>query len=183
MTQTELLYSFYGAATTTTPTAGAVSMTATYPAIVIPAGIFANVGNRTTSLRLKLGGTIIATATVPTFQFGLAMTTATPPTFATTFNLGATTATAPSTTAGSQFFIEADIGIRTLSIGTASTVVTALEVRSPAFTYPYAGGAVVTTYANYETDLQYFLWPYLTLGAATAGNTVTVNYCKLYGEN
>jgi hypothetical protein len=27
------------------------------------------------------------------------------------------------------------------------------------------------------------LWPGLTLGAATAGNTVTVQYMKLYGEN
>jgi hypothetical protein len=28
-----------------------------------------------------------------------------------------------------------------------------------------------------------YLWPYITLGAATAGNTVTPQWGKLYGEN
>ena len=37
--------------------------------------------------------------------------------------------------------------------------------------------------ATIDVDQQIFLWPYLTLGAATAGNTVTMQMAKLYGEN
>ena len=40
-----------------------------------------------------------------------------------------------------------------------------------------------TTMTVWQSDQEYYLWPYLTLGAATASNTVTVQYVKLYGEN
>src|SRR5438128_2588552 len=82
MTQTELLHSFYGAATVSVPSASAVTITAGTPEIVVPAGYMSALGKRSSSLKLKLGGYMTATATVPTFAFGIARTAfATPPAF------------------------------------------------------------------------------------------------------
>jgi hypothetical protein len=186
MTQSELLYAFHGAATLSVVSASAVTITAGTPEMLIPGSYMSKLGKLSSSLRLKMSGTLIVTAAVPTFSFGLEITSAVPGAFVAPSGgniLCATTATAPTATAGSTFFIDADIGLRTLSVGAASTVEASMEVRSPSFTYPYAGGGVVTTNTAWESDLQYFLWPYLTLGAATAGNTVQVNSIKLYGEN
>jgi hypothetical protein len=84
--------------------------------------------------------------------------------------------------------MELEIGLRTLTPGAASTVVSTGWIESPAgfsspfrFTIPTTG--TVTGYTAWEADLQYFLWPYLQLSAATAGNTMTTEYAKLYGEN
>ena len=41
---------------------------------------------------------------------------------------------------------------------------------SAGWSFPASG--VAPTFSTWEMDLSYFLWPYLTLGAATAGNTV-----------
>lgn len=183
----EELYSCYQAATTTTPTAAAVSVTAGYPAIVVPGSYMTKLGDQASSLRLKFGGQMTATATVPTWIFGVAFTSAVPAAFSAATPLAATGTFTPTAGTAGYFDAEIDIGLRTLGLGAASTIVTTGKVTGALFPSPFfqtiPATNVAPTVATWESDLQYFLWPYLTLSAATAGNTVSLHYCKLYGEN
>lgn len=182
---TELLFATYSAATVSTPTAGAATITAGWPAIILQAGYMSNVGDWTSSLKWKMGGFMTATATVPTWSFGLAISTSN--TFSAATPL-ATATLASTPTAGSwSWKMEAEIGLRTLGgPGTTSTLVCHAAVDGGAFsanlqTSPAgSGNALITTY---DKNINYWLWPYLTLSAATAANTVTAQYGKLYGEN
>ena len=183
----EELYSSYAAATTTTPTAGAVSIIAGMPPIVVPGNYMTKLGASSSSLRLRFMGQMTATATVPTWLFGVAFTSVTPPAFVATATLGVTGTFTPTAGTGAYFACELDIGLRTLALGAASTIVTVGKVEGALFPSPFWQSLPATntapTIATWESDLQYFLWPYLTLGAATAGNTVSLHMCKLYGEN
>lgn len=196
-TNTELLYAFFGAATVTTPTTTpGSSMTLTYPPIIIPGGFFHNTGSQSNSLKLEIGGTATATTAFPTWQFFLYTTPLVAnPAFATTSTLGSTTTFTPgqaATTVAWDAIIT--IGLRTLALGTNSTLVTFGRFISNAFlpvaytvtatnTVLMPGPAGTSTFATYDTSQSYTLWPALSLGAATAGNTVITNYAKLYGEN
>ena len=40
-----------------------------------------------------------------------------------------------------------------------------------------------TNGTGFDVQQPLYLWPYITLGAATAGNTVTPQIGNLYGEN
>jgi len=180
----EVLFSTYQAATISVPTAAPVTITAGWPAIIIPAGYFSDTGDWSSSLRFRMGGFVTATAPVPTFSWGLAVSTLNA--FATTSIL-ATASGAVTPTAGSwSWKMEAEIGLRTLGAsGANSTLVTHGEVSSPGFAAnaQLAPAGSGNTFATYDKALSYWLWPYLTLSAATALNTVTAQYGKLYGEN
>lgn len=186
----ELLYSRAGVATTTTPTAGPVSLIGSYPPITIPGSYMRKLGADCSSLKLKLSGQATATATVPTWLFGLAISSAQPPAFPslTAANtLAATAAVTPTAATGVWTFFDIDIALSAMAPGAASTVETtgiveASNLPSP-FMTPIPANNVSSANANWENDLQYFLWPYVTLGAATAGNTFTTRSVKLYGEN
>jgi hypothetical protein len=193
---TELLYSYAQAATTTTPTAGAVSMIATWPSMEVPPGYFVKQGKQTSAVKLLLRGTITTTATIPSWLFGVAWTQSMPATFSATNAIAATTTRTPGAAqAGAWFELELDISLRTLALAAASTLIGAGSIRSegllPAafstsqvdeWSLPATGGTGVTG-ASIDVDQPVFLWPYVTLGAATAGNTVTSQLGKLYGEN
>jgi len=186
----ELLFATYQAATISSVSASAVTITAAWPGIVIPAGYMSDAnGDWCSSLRLKMGGFLTATATVPTWSFGLAITTAN--TFSAASPLATATNTVTPAAGSGSFTLEAEIGLRTLVIGAASTIVCHGEARSNLFTASGTaqsiqlapGGSGNASFTTYDKQLAYYLWPYLTLGAATAGNTVTAQYGKLYGEN
>jgi len=197
-TTDELLYAFFGAATVSVPTTTpGATITAGYPPIEIPPKTFVNVGERSSSLRLEIGGLATATAVIPTWQFFLytAIATTTAPAFATTLTLGSTATFTPGTAETNDVWnATIHIGLRTLALGAASTIVAVGAFQSDVFqsatlgiqTTTYVsmpGPGAYTPFATYDTTQAYFLWPALSLGAATAGNTVTVEYCKLYGEN
>jgi hypothetical protein len=186
---TELLHSFYGAATTSVPAAAAATITAGIPEVIVPASYMTGLGKKSSSLCLKFGGYMTATATVPTFAFGLAFTAfATPPAFSAATPLATLSNTITPTAATGSFKAEMNIGLRSMGLGQASTIWAEGQVwASPALTTSVwwlnplgAGGTTVTTW---QTDQEYYLWPYLTLSAATASNTVTVQWIKLFGEN
>jgi hypothetical protein len=185
MTQTELLYASYVVATTSVPTAAAVTITAGMPTINVPAGFMSGGGKRTPSLRLRMEGYLTATATVPTWSFGLSAGTTT--SFSATGPLATPTAAVAPTAGSGSFTLDADIGLRTLGVGAASTIWCSGVVTSNLFAAAplkfNPGGSGGTSYTTWQDDVEYFLWPYLTLSAATALNTVTVQYAKLYGEN
>lgn len=198
-TNNELLYASFGAGTASTPTASpGSSMINGYPAIIIPGGFMSRTGTLSSSLLFECGGLLIATATVPTWQVFFYLTSATPAAWGSTVTLGSSATWTPTATTGCWFTMRVHIGLRTLGTVAAggntatSTVVCIGEMRyelaaastatvntipvSPATTYSPALTA-------WEPDLQYFLWPSLSLGAGTAGNTITMEYAKLYGEN
>jgi hypothetical protein len=186
----ELLYSRAGAAITTTPTAGAVSCIGSYPPIVVPANYMTKLGGKCSALKFRAYGQLTATATVPTFLFGLAISSAQPPAFPslTAANtLGATSTLTPTVVTGAWVQWDVDIVLSAIAPGAASTVETTGTLSCPNFPSPFQASIpasnVSSSNANWESDLQYFIWPYLTLGAATAGNTFTMRMCKLYGEN
>jgi hypothetical protein len=189
---TELLYAYATPATISVVSASAVTITAGWPAIRIPAGFFANVGDWSSSLKWKMGGFVTTTATVPTFAWGLAVTvSATPPAFSAATPLGITSAVIPSATGvtGASWFMECDITLKTLTGAASSVLVTMGEVRMPGIVAaPFLGAtipaaAAANTMSTYDVSQMYFLWPYLTMGAATAGNQVTAQYGKLYGDS
>ena len=196
-TMFESLYSYAQAATTTTPTAGAVTITGGYPSIEIPGNFFVKTGKYSSTTRLKLRGQLTTTATIPTWLFGLAWTQGMPATFATANVLAATAAFTPGVAAtGAWFDLEADITLRTLGLGAASVLLTAGYLACPgafpAATYTPAAGPIQTlpatnvsgaSTASIDCDQPLFIWPYLTLGAATAGNTVSLQKVKMWGEN
>jgi hypothetical protein len=188
-TQAELLHAFFGAATTSVPSASAVTITAGMPEIVVPANFMTTVGKRSSALLLEYGGYMTATATVPTFAFGLAFTAfATPPAFSAATPLATLSNTVTPSAASGSIRGQFHIGLRTLGAGNTSTVWASGDVQAaPALTASSwwlnplgAGGTTVTTW---QSDQEYYLWPYLTLGAATASNTVTLQYVKLWGLN
>jgi hypothetical protein len=47
--------------------------------------------------------------------------------------------------------------------------------------FPSANGS--KTLATVDPMQPLYLWPYITLGAATAGNTVTLDWGKLWGDS
>jgi hypothetical protein len=171
------------------PTASAVTITAGIPEVIVPASYMTGLGKKSSSLCLKFGGYMTATATVPTFAFGLAYTAfATPPAFSAATPLATLSNTITPTAATGSFEAEMNIGLRSMGLGNASTLWCSGHVwASPALTTSVwwlnplgAGGTTVTTW---QTDQEYYLWPYLTLSTNAASNTVTVQYIKLYGEN
>jgi hypothetical protein len=195
-TTNELLYAYYGAGTVSVPTTTpGSSMILGYPPIIVPGGYMSNNGEHASSLRLIGGGLLIATATVPTFQFNLYATTIQPAAWAATTLIGQTAAlTAPTVTTGCTFSMEWNIGLRTLALGAASTVTCFGNVQiweaqgtstagSIYATIPAAAATYAPTCTSWAVDQQTYLWPTLSLGAATAGNTTTMEWLKLYGEN
>jgi hypothetical protein len=183
----EVLFSTFKAATISVVSASAVTITAGWPGILIPPGQMGNAdGDWVSTLRFKMGGFMTATATVPTWSLGLAIAAASSSAFSAATPL-ATATNAVTPTAGSgSWDMECEIGLRALLVGGASTLVCHGKVTGNLFgtnmqLAPAAtGNAPFTTY---DKSLGYYLWPYITLGAATAGNQVTAQYGKLYGEN
>jgi hypothetical protein len=196
-TTNELLYASYIAGTVTTPTTTpGSSMTLGYPEVIVPGGYMNSTGMHSSSLRLIGGGIFIATSVVPTFQFNLYGTTAQPAAWAATNLIGQTgIQTAPAATTGCPFEMEWNIGLRTLGLGAASTVTCwghvrllyagagTVESTNYTLSIPAPSATYTPTYTAWPSDQQVYLWPTLSLGAATAGNTCTMEWMKLYGEN
>ena len=196
----ELLYSYFGAGTVSVPTTTpGSSMTLGYPACVVPGGYMKNVGNWSSSLKLEGGGILIATATVPTFQFSLwASTTSTYSATGTLVGQTAVNAALTATT-GCHFSMEWNIGLRTAGVVSGASDSTStvtcygkvIIIEASALTgttdyiipIPAAASTYTPTCTTWPASEPVYLWPTLSLGAATAGNTTTLEWMKLYGES
>lgn len=193
----EEIFSCAQAATTTTPTAGAVITTTGYPTIEIPAGYFNKLGKAASSVKLWMRGQMTTTATIPTWLWGVAFTQAVPGAFVVTNGVATAARTPGTATTGAWWHLDCDITVRAIAAGssTSTTLVLAGTVSSEGL-LPAAFSTTITSEwsmpatnvsgassAAIDVDQPIFLWPYITLGAATAGNTVTTQMAKLYGEN
>jgi hypothetical protein len=191
----EELYSFRGAATTTSPSTSATSIIQGYPQITIPAGYFSKAGRAASSCKLWMRGNMTSTATLPTWKFGVGLTQAIPAAFGNTINVETPARTPGAAQTGPWWHIDVDFMLDTLALGAASKLFVAGTISSeglmpsafssstgPEWSFPAANTSAVTG-ASIDVDQPIFLWPYVTLGTATAGNTVTTQMAKLYGEN
>jgi hypothetical protein len=193
MTQGELLYSVDAAGTVTANQTAAQPFTVGYPPVVIPGGFFANATEayRQSSLRLECGGLLIATATVPTFTVSLG--SATSDGFSSSNALVTSGTFTPVASTGVWFEMNVHLAVRTLPIQTISGVTNAtvsahgwfdvLYLSSPVRYSLPAPAASYSPAGTIDTSIQQYLYPTLTLGTATSGNTLTLEYLKLYGEN
>jgi len=202
MTQGELLYSVSQASTpVTTPTVSpGASMIPGLPPVTVPAGYMASSsGTRASALVLKIWGLVTVTATVPTWGFSLSYTSAVPAVWAGTPLLATASSTFTPVAGTAPFFMEFDISYRTPN--PAGSPATGVVVAFGQWTCPlFPQGAQVAagvsagtiwsppagTLGNataWDPNVQYFLWPTLFCGAATANNFVTTEIVKLYGEN
>lgn len=188
----ELLYAACPAGTVSVVSASAVTITAGYPAIEVPPGYFDKTGGPwTSSLKFLMGGLLIATATVPTFNFGLyaGVQSTSAPAFATTNTIVTTGTFTPTATTGCMCEMVVEILVRSIGLGIVSTLVgwgklTGSAVNTAGYTSLPANAATYSPTATaIDVTQGLVLWPGLTLGAATAGNTFTAEYVKLYGEN
>ena len=130
----------------------------------------------------------LGTTGAPTFTWSIRLLTST------TWSaggilLGATAAlTAGTTQTLAPWTLEADITLRTLSIGAASTVATIGEVRGPlALASPFAGtiptNNTAFTVATLDNSLTYYLFLSAACGTSSASNLIQLEMLKVYGEN
>jgi hypothetical protein len=135
------------------------------------------------------------TATIPTWKFGVGVTQALPATFGNTILMETPARTPGAAQTGAWWHLDIDIMLDTLALAATSKLFIAGTISSDGlqpsafstsagseWSFPAAGTSAVTA-ASIDVDQPIFLWPYLTLGTATAGNTVTTQMVKLHGEN
>jgi hypothetical protein len=159
----------------------------TYPPVMIRQGFFLNAQATGKSLRVK-AVMRLGTTGAPTFTWSMRLLTTTTWSAAGIL-LGATAAlTAGTTQTLAPAFLDAEVGLRTLGIGAASTVVTTGEVRGPlALASPFAGtipannvSPAVSTVDNSQT---YFLFISVACGTNNALNLIQMEQLKVYGDN
>ena len=186
-TQAELLYANANASTNLATFTTEDNLQKTYPPVMIPAGFFFNQSATGKSLRIKACGQL-GTTSAPTFQWTIRLLTST------TWSaggivLGATAAlTAGTTQTLAPWFLDAEVSLRTLSIGGASTVVTMGEVRGPlALATPFAGtipaNNTTPALATLDNSTTYYLFISLACGTSNAANLANMQMLKVYGEN
>lgn len=186
-TQDEVIYNNVGVGTQLNTFTSEDNLQKTYPPVIIPAGFFLNPGAVGKSLKVKAWGQL-GTTSAPTFTWSLRLLTST------TWSaggllLGSTASlTAGTTQTLAPWTLEADISLKTLSIGGASTVQTQGEVRGPlAFASPFGGtipaNNTALTVATLDNSVTYYLFLSAACGTSNAANLIQLTQLKVYGEN
>lgn len=185
-TNAEVLYSYTGTGTQLATFTTEDNLQKTYPPVIIPAGFFLNPSQTFKTLKVQARGKLGTTAT-PTFTFTIRLLTST------TWSagglvLGASNAiTGGSAVTLSPWKLEADIMLKTLSIGGASTVSTFGEIAAlPSLplggTIP-AGNTATNVITTFDNSTTYYLFISLTCGTSNAANLAQMEMLKVYGEN
>jgi hypothetical protein len=188
MTQAEVKYAYYNVGTQLNTFTAEASLQGTYPLCVIPQKYFNVTGELSKSLKIKAGGRL-GTTGAPTFTWSVRAIPTANSWSAGGILLGATAAlTAGTTQTLAPWFLEADVGLRTLAPGAASTLVAAGEVRSPlGLASPFAGTIPANntslTTATYDDSLWYSIWLSAACGTSNVANLIQLEYLKVYCEN
>lgn len=186
-TQDEVLYNNVGVATQLNTFTAESNLQATYPPVIIPAGFFLNPSSIGKALKVKAWGQL-GTTGAPTFTWSLRLLTST------TWSaggllLGSTAALTGGTTQTlAPWTLEADISLKALSIGGASTIQTQGEVRSPlGLASPFSGtipnNNTAITLATFDNSVTYYLFLSIACGTSAAANLAQLTQLKVYGEN
>lgn len=186
-TNTEVLYNNVGVATQLNTFTTEDNLQKTYPPVMIPAGFFLNPTAVGKNISIKAWGQLGSTG-APTFTWSIRLLTST------TWSaggllLGSSAAlTAGTTQTLAPFTLEAEISLKTLSIGGASTVQVMGELRGPlAFASPF-GGTIPTnntaiTLATLDNSTTYFLFLSVACGTSNSLNLIQLTQLKVRGEN
>lgn len=188
-TNTEVLYSSIATGTALASFTTEDSLQKTLPPVIIPAGFFYNLASTGKSLKIKAWGRFGAAATLPTYNWSIRLLTST------TWSAGGIllgTSNAPVTVASTlaPWTLEAEITMRTLSVGGASTVACMGEVRSAkgmaspfAATIPDNNTAFTVTTVDNSTTYYLFISASNTGGTSQATNLIQMEMLKVYGDN
>jgi len=186
-TPQECLYSYANASTNLATFTTEDNLQKTYPPAIIPAGYWLNAGATGRSLRIRAAGQL-GTTGAPTFLWTLRLLTSTTWS-AGGVSLGATAALSAGTAQTlAPWFLDAEITLRTLGIGGASTVVTMGEVRGPlALASPFSGtipaNNTAVTATTVDNSVQYYFFISATCGTSNASNLINMQQLQVYGEN
>lgn len=186
-TNKEVLYNNVGVATQLNTFTTEDNLQKTYPPVIIPAGFFLNPAATGKNIQIKAWGQL-GTTSAPTFTWSIRLLTST------TWSaggllLGSTAAlTAGTTQTLAPFTLEAELSLKTLSIGGASTVQLMGEVRGPlAFASPFGGtipaNNTAITLATLDNSTTYFLFLSVACGTSNAANLIQLTQLKVSGEN
>lgn len=186
-TQSELLFAYHNASTNLATFTTEDSLQKTYPPVIIPAGFFFNAASTGKSLRVRAAGQL-GTTSAPTFTWTVRLLTST-----TWSAAGIVLGTSAALTAGTTqtlapWFMDLEIGMRTLSVGGASTVVTMGEIRSPlGLATPFAGtipaNNTAVSVATVDNSTTYYLFLSCACGTSNAANLINLQQLKVFGEN
>jgi hypothetical protein len=188
-TQSEVLYASTATGTALSSFTTEDSLQKTLPPVIIPAGFFYNTSATGKSLKIKAWGRFGAAATLPTYNWTIRLLTST------TWSAGGITlgvTNAPVTVASTlaPWTLEAEITMRSVGVGGASTLLCMGEVRSAkgmatpfAATIPDNNTAI--TYATVDNSVTYYLFLSAsnTGGTSQATNLIQLESLKVYGEN
>lgn len=159
----------------------------TYPPVVLRAGFILNLQDTGKSLRVKAVGRLGTTGT-PTFTLSARLLTST------TWSaggilLGSTAAlTAGTGVTLAPFFVDLEIGLKSLGIGATSTLRTMGEVRSPlGLASPFSGTIPASNVSpdatTFDNSLQYYFFLSAACSASAAANLIQLETLKVYGDN
>lgn len=185
---TELLYAYYGASTNLATFTTEDNLMKTYPACLIPAGYFSNVGAWSSSLELVASGQVGTTGT-PTFTFSVRLISGANPAWsAGGVLLGSSNAvTGGSTVTLAPFRFRVHIGLRTLAAaGSATSVLMSMgNIDGPGF--PTEGSLpapnVSPLASTVDVGQTYSLFISAACSVSSASNLINLQCMKLYGEN
>jgi len=186
-TSCEILYSSIATGTQLNTFTTEDNLMKTLPYCIIPAGFFYNSQGATgKTLSIKACGRL-GTTGAPTFTWTMRLLTSSTWSAA---GLAMSTAalTAGTTQTLAPWFLDAELTMRTLATGAASTLAIMGEVRSPlGLASPFAGTIPTNNTAFTVTTFDHSVTNYLFLSAAcgtsNALNLIQLEMLKVYGDN
>lgn len=187
---TDCIYSYHNASTNLATFTTEDNLMKTYPPAILRAGTWLNAQATGKNLRVRASGQLGSTGT-PTFTWTVRLITGTTVWSAGGVPLGSTAALTTQTTVTlAYWFMDLQIGLRTLGIGGASTVVTTGTIYSPfgLATATNGGGTipasnVAPTTATVDNSVQYLLWISAACGTSNAANLINMQSLVVTADN
>jgi len=185
-TNTELIYTSIAPGTQLDTFTTEDNLQKTLPPVILPAGFFGNIKDQGKRIRVQARGRMGTTGT-PTFTFSLRLLTST-----TWSAAGIGFSTAAITTASGVTLVgwelEAEIVMRTLGIGAASTILVMGKIISGAgfaspFIYTIPTGNTTFTAATYDNSVTNYLFLSAACSASSGSNLLKLESLAVYGEN
>jgi hypothetical protein len=184
---TDCIYAYHNASTNLATFTTEDNLQKTYPPVILRAGTWLNAQATGKNLRIRAAGQL-GTTSAPTFTWSIRLLTST------TWSaggvlLGSTAATTAGTTVTlAGWFLDAQIGLRTLGIGGASTVVTTGEVRGPlALASPFAASIPASNtspaVATVDNSTQYYLFISAACGSSNSLNLINMQSRVVTADN
>ncbi len=184
-TSTEVLYSSVTNGTQLNTFTTEDNLQKTLPPIIIPAGFFMGPTAEGKRIRIQARGRMGVTGT-PTFTISLRLLTSTTWSaagigFSTAALTGAAATLAP-------WKLDAEIVMRTMGIGAASTILVMGEFSAPgALASPFSGtipaANTAFTAATYDNSVTNYLFLSAACSASSGSNLIQVESIAVYGEN